>query len=255
MMPTSFSAAEALRMTAAAAAAVAFAGEALAQTQELPEPVVAIVRVAKPWYAPRALVTSRMRDTIDQYARLPGLLFKAYSFEQATGDYGGVYFWKNRRTAEAWFNESWHARVRAERGVDGRVALVAAPVSLDNPPGGTALDKDSHAVVTVISIPVPAGVTREQLIEEFRAALPQYRAIPGLMRKHFVIGPDATFGGVYLWKDAGSARAWFGPAWVERVRTTYRAEPRIDWYDTPILLPSADPDNLVGAERLAGRLP
>lgn len=241
-----------LKQLLAAAAALTLAGPVAAQPDATPEPVVAVVRVAKPWYAPRGVVASRMRGTLDQYARLPGLAFKAYSLEQSSGDYGGIYFWRDRASAEAWFNEAWHARVRQERGVDGKVTLLAAPVSIDNVPGGTALDKDSGAVATVVAIPIPPGVSRERLVQEFRAAVPQYQKIPGLLRKHFVIGADASFGGVYLWKDEASARAWFSPAWTERVRATYRAEPRIEWYDTPILLPTAEPSNAIGGDRLSG---
>ncbi len=223
-----------------------------AQAPDPAEPVVAVVRVARPWYAPRFVVAQRMRATLEQYARLPGLAFKAYAFEQGSGDFGGVYYWRDRASAEAWFGEAWHARVRRERGVDGRVVLLAAPVSIDNVLGGTPADADSRAVVTVVTLPIPAGLTRGQLVDGFRAAVPQYRGIAGLLRKHFVIGTDASFGGVYLWKDAASAQAWFSPAWVERARAAYGAEPRIEWYDTPILQPSVEPQNAVGAERLAG---
>ena len=59
----------------------------------VPDPVVALVRVPRPWYAPQALVARRMRDTQAQYAALPGLRFKAYSFERETGAFGGVYWW------------------------------------------------------------------------------------------------------------------------------------------------------------------
>ena len=37
------------------------------------QPVVAVVEVATPWYAPAFLVRSKMRDTIPLYAALPGL--------------------------------------------------------------------------------------------------------------------------------------------------------------------------------------
>ncbi len=219
-------------------AAIPTAVMALAAATDAATSVVAIVRVPKPPSAPRAAVESRMRDTVEQYAHLPGLMFKAYSFERASGDYGGVYQWQDRASAQAWFNEAWHQRVRQERGQDGAVTMFDAVATIDNTPGGTAEDTSSAAVVTVLQLPWPAGATRERLTAGLQAAVPEYRAVPGLMRKHFILSDEAhTFGGVYLWKDEASARAWFTPERLAKTQSRYGADPAMQWYDTPILLP------------------
>jgi hypothetical protein len=83
-------------------------------------------------------------------------------------------------------------------------------------------------------------VTRAQLVDAFEQAVPTYRAVPGLLRKQFTLSDRGTFGGVYLWKDEASARAWFDAAWQARVRQTYGRDAKIEWFDTPILLPVAD---------------
>ena len=89
---------------------------AQAQSPQTPgEPVVAVVRVPKPWYAPRALVVSRMRDTIPDYDKVPGLLFKAYSLGRDSGEFGGLYFWRSREQAQACLDEAL-ARVLAIAG-------------------------------------------------------------------------------------------------------------------------------------------
>lgn len=202
------------------------------------EPVVAIVRVPKPWWAPRALVASRMRKTMPEYASLPGLAFKAYTFEQQSGDFGGVYLWRDRAGAAAWFDAAWFERVRRERGVDATVVLLDAPLSIDNVPGGTALDEQSNAVVTWIEIPLPGGLDDTALRAGFAAAAPAYRPVPGLLRKHFTQdGRAGGFGGVYVWRDAAAATAHFDAAWHAQVRQRYGAVARITWFDAPILLP------------------
>ncbi len=228
------------------AAAQPAAADAVAEGAGSPaSPVVVIVRIPKPWYAPKSVVTGKMRDAIPEYAKLPGLAFKAFSFERASGDYGGIYYWRDRASAQAWFNPAWFERVKRERGNDANVRILDAPVSLDNTPGGTTASTDSAAVATLVEITIPKGVTRERLSAELIAAVPQYQEAPGLLRKHFTISDPGTFGGLYLWKDEASAKAWFNNAWHERVTRTYGQDATIEWFDTPILLPTQDGNNSI----------
>jgi heme-degrading monooxygenase HmoA len=224
----------------------------LAQTSAPPpSPTVAVVRVPTPWYAPRALIVSKMRDTVPQYAQLPGLAFKAFSIERASREFGGLYYWRDAEAAKAWFNAEWFERVKKERGVEGRVALYEAPLSVDNTPGGSRSADPNQGVATLVLVRTPAGVSRDQLVAGFRKAAPEHQAIAGLLRKHFIIGDNgASFGGLYLWKDEASAQAWFNDAWHERVRKSYGQDAAIDWFDTPILLPTRDAANLPAASAM-----
>lgn len=224
-----------------AAAAIVPTRHAAADTNG---PVVAIVRVATPWYAPRMLIRRKMIDTIPVYEKRPGLLFKAFSLEQQSKDFGGIYYWRDRASAAAWFGPAWFERVRTERGTEGHVRFFDAPLSLDNTPGGTPENLDSDTIATLVEIPAPAGLTRERLDAGFRAAVPLYQKVPGLLRKHFIVSDTGTFGGVYLWKDDFSARSWFNDAWHDRVKKTYGNDGSIEWYDVPVLLPTRDPANL-----------
>ncbi len=229
----------------AALAAAAALAPSIAHADDAPAAVVAIVEVPTPWYAPRAVVAGKMRDTMAQYDNLPGLAYKAYSFARPGGQYGGLYYWKDRASAAAWFDPAWYARVEKERGVKADVRFLDAPVAIDNTPGGTPRATDSAAVGTLVAIPTPAGIDRARLIAEFRAAVPVYRRVDGLLRKYFTIGADGTFGGVYLWRDQAAADRWFDAAWHERVKKTYGVDARIEWFDTPILLPTASADNRI----------
>lgn len=199
--------------------------------------VAAVVKVPKPWYAPRALVISRMRDTIPQYRAVPGLAYKAYSLAQADGRYGGLYLWKDEASARAFFGPGWFERVEKERGVSGQVQFYEVPVAIDNTMG-TAPD-DGNAVGTVVTVTRPPTINKAQLVQEFRNAIPVYQKVPGLLRKYFIVTEDGRFGGIYLWKDAASAQQWFSEAWKERVVKTYGSAASIEWFDTPILLPSS----------------
>jgi heme-degrading monooxygenase HmoA len=224
-------------LAAAAWTGAALSGAHAAVPAEPGTPVVTIVRVPKPWYAPQALVASRMRDTVAQYSAIDGLLFKAYSFERSSGDFGGLYCWGSVAAARAWFNPDWFARVRSERGTEGQVRFFEAPVAVDNTAAGTPAAMRSDAVATLVEIAIPAGVSREAILAGFQKAVPEYQKVPGLLRKQFILSDQGTFGGVYLWKDEASATAWFNADWKARVQKTYGAAARIEWFDTPILLP------------------
>ena len=211
-------------------------------------PVAAIVKVPKPWYAPRFVVEGRMREAIPQYESLPGLNHKAYSFARADGDYGGIYLWTDLAAARSWFAPAWFERVRRERGVEGQVRLLEVPLVLDNTPGGTPA-RSGPAVATLVEIPVPPGVDRAALLQGFRDSLPTYRAVPGLLRKYFILSDAGRFGGIYLWQDEASARAWHDAAWQDRVKARFGQPATVEWFDTPILRPGKGPAQALPAAR------
>lgn len=195
-------------------------------------PVVAIVRVPAPWYVPRRLIARRMRDTIPEYEDIPGLAFKAYSFAD-DGAFGGLYLWTDRASAERWFGEAWHARVRRARGVDGEVRLLEAPVLLDATSGGTPADAHARLVGTVALRRVAGGLPDEDAIETLRARAAAERDLSGLVRRCYVATPDGRRGHVTLWRSRADARRALAD------------EPRdlsVEWYDVPILTPTRRAD-------------
>lgn len=217
----------------AAALAASLAGKpAVAQAAE---PVVVIVKVAKPWYAPQALVVSKMRDTVPQYEQLPGLAHKAFSFARADGRFGGIYFWRDQAAASAWFNAGWFERVRKERGVEGEVQILQSPVWFDATPEGAPRAMAGEAVATLVSWPVPAGTERSTLVSQLAAKVHAAQTAPGLLRQYGVITDNGRFGQLTLWASEASAR--------EALGTSETAS--IEWFDTPILLPSARADNRI----------
>jgi len=204
-----------------------------------PEPVVVIVRIPTPRLAPGWLVRRKMRATIDTYAHIPGLAFKIFTIEMASGDFGGIYYWTDRGAAESWFDEAWFERVRRERGSEPNVRILRAPLSIDNVAGGTPFSTDRRRVATLVEIPIPQGVTDDLLHAGFAAAQAEYREVPGLLRKYFIINGDkGTFGGVYLWDRQASANAWFDAAWVSRVKERYGNPAVIENFTAPIVLPT-----------------
>lgn len=215
--------------------------------------VAAIVKVPRPWYAPRWLVARKMRDTIDEYGSLPGLGFKAYSFARADGHYGGIYLWKDLASARAWFSPAWFSRVERERGAPGQVRFFEVLAVLDNTPGGTGFDKDSPAVSTLVEVPVADGQSRQQVAARLLQSAAADRAVAGLMRRYFIVSDQGTFGAISLWKDEASARAALDAAWSDRMLRESGRAPQVEWFDTPILLPSRVSGNRLPDGMLVGR--
>jgi len=198
-------------------------GPALAQTPTTPDlsladagrAVLVVVKVPRPWYAPRFLIDRKMRDTMPQYAHLPGLMHKAYSHARSDGAFGGLYLWRDRATAAAWFGPAWFERVQRERGVTADVRLFAVTAAIDLVPGGTPTDDHSPSVATLSFTPPAAS----------DAGTP----VPGLLRRYRVIDDRQRGGELSLWRDEAAARAQLAPA----------EQREAEWFDTPILLPTA----------------
>jgi heme-degrading monooxygenase HmoA len=209
-------------------------------------PVVTIVKVAKPWYAPDFLVVRKMRAALPQYQRIPGLTYKIFSLARPGGEFGGIYLWQDRASAEAWFNPAWYRRVKSERGVDADVRMFDAPRIFDRQSSAVGPDASASiedAVVTVVTLPTPTGTTREQTLRGFDAEMATERRAPGLLRRYAIITRDGRFGGAYLWRDEAAAKRWFDAAWQRKLRELYGSEPQVEWFDAPILMPSALPAN------------
>jgi hypothetical protein len=91
-------------------------------------------------------------------------------------------------------------------------------------------------VAVSVDIAAPPTITRPMIEAGMERSKPTYQAIPGLIRKYFTIGEDGHFGGMYLWTDRAAAQAWFSAAWRTRVIATYGSEPKVTYYDVPIVL-------------------
>jgi heme-degrading monooxygenase HmoA len=236
----------ALAAAATVATALAIFGAPAMAQQSIGEglsenlPVAVVVKVPSPWYAPRFLIASKMRDTIPQYQAIAGLNFKAFSFARVDGHYGGIYLWKDLAAARTWFSPQWFERVRKERGAPANVRVFEVLLALDNNPGGTPANSDSSAVATIVEIPMPAGTDKEQLAREVAAAAAEFQNVPGLLRKYLTTSAEGKFGGIYLWKDEASASAWFTHSWRDEILKKYGQPASLEWFDTPILMPGKE---------------
>lgn len=95
-------------------------------------------------------------------------------------------------------------------------------------------------ITEIITFGIPEGMTREEVLANYRRSAPTWRANPDLIRKNYIFDPQTRrAGGVYLWRSMDGARRARDAAWLERVRRTYGSEPVVQYFETPIVADNA----------------
>jgi hypothetical protein len=98
-------------------------------------------------------------------------------------------------------------------------------------------------ITVIVQFALPAPLSVEQARQVFLATAPKYRGLPGLVRKYYVLSEDgATAGGVYLWRSRPEAERFYSPEWRDFVRGKYGTEPRLSWFDSPVIVDNASPE-------------
>lgn len=197
---------------------------------------VVVVRVPSPWWAPNFIITGRFIDSIPEYARAPGLLHKAYTFSEQR-EFGGVYLWESRLAAERWFDETWHQRVRRQRGVDGDVRIIDAKYTVKGPTSFNGREVSAHALRTeaVITWLSSESVGDTSKLELLAGALPQAE---GLVRVSFGSEQNGRLGVVSTWNSSGAAKAFWTAERRAVVRSVIGAH-TLSTFDAPVVLDAA----------------
>ena len=96
-------------------------------------------------------------------------------------------------------------------------------------------------IVAIVRFALPQPMSLEQARATFEASAPNYRNVPGLRRKHYLLGPDGNVaGGVYLWDSREQAEALYDDAWRAKLTERYGAPPGVEYFDSPVTV-EADP--------------
>lgn len=100
-------------------------------------------------------------------------------------------------------------------------------------------------ITAIVRIKGSRPFTDEEVREIFDGTAPNYVAIPGLIRKYYILSPDRMIiGGVYLWETKEQGEAIYTDEWREYVVSRYKGEaPVVEYYDSNIVV-----DNAKGGE-------
>ena len=94
--------------------------------------ITAIVR----FELPRSITHDQARDLFSasapHYRDVPGLLQKTFLLSEDGASAGGVYLWRNRQNAVAFYDPEWHALIHDRYGAAPFIEYFSSPVVVDN---------------------------------------------------------------------------------------------------------------------------
>lgn len=97
-------------------------------------------------------------------------------------------------------------------------------------------------ITTITQFRLPKPITLDEARRIFLSTAPTYLAVPGLIRKCYVLSEDgSTAGGVYLWTSRAAAEAIYTEAWARFVTDKYGTAPIVTYFESPVVV-----DNLTG---------
>lgn len=95
-------------------------------------------------------------------------------------------------------------------------------------------------ITTITTFTLPDAITLEQARAIFQSTAPNYRGVPGLIRKVYVLSEDGrTAGGVYLWNSKADAQALYTDAWRTFVKEKYGTDPTVTYFSSPVVVDNA----------------
>ena len=105
-----------------------------AQAAPAHAPVITLVRFTVTGPTPTGAVLRELLErTAPRYATIPGLVRKW--FLGGEGRAGGLYEWRSRAAAEAWFDARWHCEMRERYGAEPTIEWFDVPCVVDNASG------------------------------------------------------------------------------------------------------------------------
>lgn len=166
--------------------------------KEAPPACVAIVRIPVPWYAPKFYVKSRMKKSLPEYQSAPGLIYKYFTFGE-NGTFGGIYLWKDRAAADAWFAPQWIAERSKKYGVELTVPRYDVLAISSADAGAALLQRKFSATLT--SYTTANNESAAAVLKRFRTEDAARITTPGLVRTYLVQTEPNRYAEISLWDE------------------------------------------------------
>jgi len=113
----------------AAALILATAAPAVVQAADPAKTVAVVVAIKTPPGITRQRLEAEFVQAAPRYQQIPGLIRKYFT---VGGDrFGGIYYWRDRAAADAWFTEAWRQKATATYGSAPEVTIYDVPLTID----------------------------------------------------------------------------------------------------------------------------
>ena len=106
------------------------APNALAQSVAAEKPVATLVVIKTPAGITRPMLEGGFKQALPVYEKIPGLLRKFFIANEDS--FGGMYLWKDRASADAWYTTAWRAKAKATYGSEPQLTYFDSPLQIDN---------------------------------------------------------------------------------------------------------------------------
>jgi hypothetical protein len=113
------------------AAPLTIASPAMAESRQ-DGSVTTMVLIKTPAGISREQLEAGFKQSVPLYESIPGLVRKYYIVDGSS--FGGVYLWKDRASAEAWYSEAWRAKAKATYGVEPQLVWFDTPLQIEKLP-------------------------------------------------------------------------------------------------------------------------
>lgn len=94
-------------------------------------------------------------------------------------------------------------------------------------------------ITAIVQYRLPPHIDLAACAAHFRQIAPDFREVPGLIRKYFIYAEDGWAGGVYLWRSRADAEAYYAGPWLEERRERYGMDPQIKYFETACITDNA----------------
>jgi hypothetical protein len=106
--------------------------------------------------------------------------------------------------------------------------------------------------ISIVEIDLPPDEDLAALKNGFDVTAPRYTDVPGLLRKYYTVGTEGrTTGGVFVWDSLAYAKAGHDdPDWRQLIKDKYGTEPRVTFWEVPVVVDNATQLILSGPDYL-----
>jgi hypothetical protein len=97
-------------------------------------------------------------------------------------------------------------------------------------------------IVEFVQFTYPAGMSREQILDDARTTIPRWPGNAELIRKHYLVGEDGSGGAFYIWPSKEAAQRGHNAEWFANIKARTGSVPTIRYFDLTMIV-----DNEAGA--------